>query len=449
MSDAPKPSIRTDIAQLFVDRPLHVFIVACVLFCCLLALCWVGDVHAACSSDPAIIADAGCADEGLAAAASYAAANAYLPAAKENGYTTAVVCNAETSGSSVSVPIKWTAEACNGPQVRAYSRSFDGGLCANRSTQTGWLVDDLGAKCYQGCTYAYDPSSQGFSPSGNTCASTGKDPPPKLDSDGDGVPDDSDAFPNDPSESTDSDGDGIGDNGDTAPDDADNGADGGSGNESDNTASGGGTCDAPPSCSGDGIACNALYQQWRTRCAVEGQGGKVTGNPGDCRAPYTCEGNPTGCAQIAVQRASLCQGTGTETGPGGAVSGGGNCSQPYACTGDAIGCAQLRQAWVADCRVKSLFDGDGDDDNGTDRNPSDFIGVSDSPNTSLLDAGGWLGSRSCPALNDAAFSGLGTSVATGIRALCDGASALAAFVLVLAYLHASWIIGRSVTGGGA
>ncbi|MCC8582203.1 hypothetical protein LN482_01655, partial [Xanthomonas euvesicatoria pv. euvesicatoria] len=235
---------------------------------------------------------------------------------------------------------------------------------------------------------------------------------------------------------------------DTAPDDADNGADGGTGNETDNTASGGGTCDAAPACSGDGIACNSLYQQWRTRCAVEGQGGKVTGNPGDCKSSYTCEGNPTGCAQIAVQRASLCQGTGTETGPAGAVSGGGNCSQPYACTGDAIGCAQLRQAWVADCRVKSLFDGDGDDDQ-EDRDPSDFIGVSDSPNTSLLDAGGWLGSRSCPALNDAAFSGLGTSVATGIRALCDGASALAAFVLVLAYLHASWIIGRSVTGGGA
>ena len=38
------------------------------------------------------------------------------------------------------------------------------------------------------------------------------------DTDGDGVVDDSDAFPNDPSESSDSDGDGVGDNSDRCPD---------------------------------------------------------------------------------------------------------------------------------------------------------------------------------------------------------------------------------------
>ena len=38
-----------------------------------------------------------------------------------------------------------------------------------------------------------------------------------LDSDGDGVGDNSDAFPNDVSESSDSDGDGVGDNSDAFP----------------------------------------------------------------------------------------------------------------------------------------------------------------------------------------------------------------------------------------
>ncbi len=46
-----------------------------------------------------------------------------------------------------------------------------------------------------------------------------------LDSDGDGVPDDSDAFPSDPSEWLDSDGDGVGDNGDAFPNDSTESAD--------------------------------------------------------------------------------------------------------------------------------------------------------------------------------------------------------------------------------
>ena len=40
-----------------------------------------------------------------------------------------------------------------------------------------------------------------------------------MDSDGDGVGDNADAFPNDPSETMDSDGDGVGDNGDAFPND--------------------------------------------------------------------------------------------------------------------------------------------------------------------------------------------------------------------------------------
>ena len=41
----------------------------------------------------------------------------------------------------------------------------------------------------------------------------------EIDSDGDGVPDESDAFPSDPNETTDTDGDGVGDNADAFPSD--------------------------------------------------------------------------------------------------------------------------------------------------------------------------------------------------------------------------------------
>ena len=41
-----------------------------------------------------------------------------------------------------------------------------------------------------------------------------------------------------------------------------------------NTDSGGTDCNAPPSCSGDGVLCNVDFQNWKTRCAIE-----TTGKP--------------------------------------------------------------------------------------------------------------------------------------------------------------------------
>jgi len=84
---------------------------------------------------------------------------------------------------------------------------------------------------------------------------------PAVDYDNDGIHDDDDADPADPQDSNDD----------------------GEGDESDNTASGGVTCQTAPACSGDGIACATLYQQWKTRCAVENLEIKVTvggGGPG-------------------------------------------------------------------------------------------------------------------------------------------------------------------------
>ena len=64
------------------------------------------------------------------------------------------------------------------------------------------------------------------------------DTPP--DSDGDGVADDDDAFPDDPDESVDTDGDGVGDNGDNCPESENAG-------QEDSDANGAGdACDAMP-----------------------------------------------------------------------------------------------------------------------------------------------------------------------------------------------------------
>ena len=60
-------------------------------------------------------------------------------------------------------------------------------------------------------------------------------PTAPVDSDGDGVPDTTDAFPNDATESVDTDGDGVGDNADAFPNDATETADTDSDGVGDNT----------------------------------------------------------------------------------------------------------------------------------------------------------------------------------------------------------------------
>ena len=157
--------------------------------------------------------------------------------------------------------------------------------CSSRADEYGWSPPGGvagGNVCSQGCTYTYvlDASGNFFSPTGSVCTTTDA-PEPVIDTDGDGVPDEDDAFPNDPNESSDSDGDGIGDNADFSPNDPTDGSDTpgeeDGDDEGDNTASGGGDCKAPPSCKGDGIQCNQLFQQWQIRCS----GATVTGDPGE------------------------------------------------------------------------------------------------------------------------------------------------------------------------
>lgn len=157
--------------------------------------------------------------------------------------------------------------------------------CSTRPPVTGLyqdedpLTDDR--YCDNGCEISpiFDTSTSttSWQPTGDTCTASPDTPPTIPDADGDGTPDPDDAFPNDPAEDTDTDGDGVGDNNDFAPEDDTNGDDDGQGNESDNSASGGGTCAAPPACTGDGIACATLFQQWQTRCAVERLGSQLGG----------------------------------------------------------------------------------------------------------------------------------------------------------------------------
>jgi hypothetical protein len=100
---------------------------------------------------------------------------------------------------------------------------------------------------------------------------------PPSDIDGDGIPDledgdmDGDGVNN--GSDDDSDGDGILNEDDPTPDgDLDGGTDDevvDEEEESENEVSGGGSCDAAPTCSGDEAACAVVLQSWETRCAVD------------------------------------------------------------------------------------------------------------------------------------------------------------------------------------
>jgi len=153
--------------------------------------------------------------------------------------------------------------------------------------------------CAGGCRYSGTPGYRGTYPNGNlfyTYTKVNNDPCSpdedifndenpdettpediKQDADGDGVKDGEDVCPNDPTntcnlpdDSKDSDGDGIPDYKDPYPNDATNGKGDGNGSGDGNSSSGGGDCVTPPSCAGDPIQCNILFQSWAHRCGKTG-----------------------------------------------------------------------------------------------------------------------------------------------------------------------------------
>lgn len=291
--------------------------------------------------------------------------------------------------------------------------------CATRPEEHAWSPPGGiagGNVCYQGCTYTYvldAAAGNFFAPTGTTCTTTDA-PEPSIDTDGDGVPDDEDAFPEDPNESQDSDGDGIGDNADHSPDDADNGEDDGEGNESDNTATGGGDCNAPPACKGDGIACNTNYQVWKHRCETWGT---VTGDPTVCNAAYSCVGNPHQCAQIALLRKTACSN---------ALTGNIDADGDGFGIGDKSNLAAIKDAVTADS-----------------------VDVGDAPDMPWVDGEGegvdWssgLGGGSCPApiTRTVSLAGHSATVEFSFGPICEFSLLIQAIVLTGAAIVSAYII---------
>lgn len=281
--------------------------------------------------------------------------------------------------------------------------------CLSRSEQTNWAVDGDPATddqvCYQGCMYGsyYDPSVGNYystlnSDTGHwygTCTTGDPQPtecpasgPCSPDADGDGVPDENDAFPNDPGEDTDSDGDGVGDNGDNAPGDATNGADHGTGNETDNTSTGGGNCATPPQSSGDGIAAQVAFQAWKIRCAIENvtDGNKL-------RTSSTTTGSGDGTGDHYDQN---------DNGTPDYLEGQDDT--------DVAGQYQPGSAWASD---------DG---------------------SLNLDSNGYGFSRSCPAPPTITLRG--TSHTLNVDGMCELGEIIAALVLVMAFAHAAWVVAQ-------
>lgn len=254
------------------------------------------------------------------------------------------------------------------------------------------------AICYKGCEFAL-PAGQttvptyqvdgvtwslvdGFTPLGSYCVASDAAVPP-TDTDGDGVSDALDAFPNDPNETADADGDGVGDNADFSPEDPTDGQDGpgeeDGDDEGDNQASGGGTCGAAPTCSGDGIQCAQLFQMWKLRCQGTAQG-NVQGDPQNCSAGITVTSpDPVANAQLLTLRKIAC---GSGGAPGGSV-------------GDA------NNNGVADVLEGAGTTADGGDDDEVTR-----FGLGINPD--LLDQDNIFGGGSCPTIPS--FPIMGTMV---------------------------------------
>lgn len=311
------------------------------------------------------------ADEGLA----YDACNqngaqwvAVNPSGRRNPVCTKNGNAYDLSGESLIGPGQWS--------VSNLGKYYFTAGCVVRADEYGWMppggtVGEV--VCHNGCAYGYvlDASGNFYSPTGAVCR-TADVPPPSIDTDGDGVPDEDDAFPNDPNESADSDGDGIGDNADFSPNDPTDGADEpgeeDGDDEGDNTASGGGDCKAPPSCKGDGIQCNQLFQQWQIRCS----GATVTGDPTNCSAGYSCSGDSVQCASVALLRKTACS-VSDDGGTGGTP-------------GDANGNG-----------VADVLEGSGSGDTGDPGESDNVTRFGIGVDASLLDQENIFGGGSCPA----------------------------------------------------
>ena len=302
--------------------------------------------------------------------------------------------------------------------------------CSDRPTMWGWNTHGDGAACVNGCEYitALDPNHEppfGIAPSGSQCQATDDNAPvdAQADSDGDGEPDVTDDFPDDPNETDDTDGDGVGDNADTQPEDPNNGQDGtgpndddgdpqtGPGNESDNVAAGGGTCAAPPTCSGDGIQCAQLYQMWKLNC----KSAVVTGDPTVCQASYTCTGDSAQCAQVGLLRVAACKDP---------IGG----DEPGDAPGDANGNG------IPDELEGAVAEVPGEDP---------VLGESSGAGWGAVDTDGWLGGGSCPGLPPVTIGGHSYNLD---ELPCQQGELIGWAIYLFFITAAGFVIGRAASG---
>jgi hypothetical protein len=300
--------------------------------------------------------------------------------------------------------------------------------CSTRSGETvpgalvaGTLYCDRGCELITGGPAGQPPNQfSGFAPTGNSCTigngcPNGLTPsptnpaicsPPNPDLDGDGVPNDQDAFPDDPTEQYDSDGDGVGNNGDLKPNDPNNGADNGTGNESDNRSSGGANCKTPPNSSGDAILSQIAYQTWATRCQAEKLTGSVSGDATNCNASYTCTGDSVQCTQVALLRKNACNTESTTSDPN---------AQP---------------SWTNVTNPGISTTGD----------PTEVPNKTEFINLSVIDQSGILSNRSCPTLGTIEMGQFGSYSLDSYPWTCDILLITKAIIILMAAFTALRIL---------
>lgn len=186
-------------------------------------------------------------------------------------------------------------------------------------------------------------------------------------------------------------------------------------------ASGGGSCNAAPACGGDPIDCAQLWQQWKTRCAIE--------------VPENATGR------------SCSNGVATSL----------NCSNM-----DPARCLELQVATEAACSLAKIAanDGEGGDDGGVDTDgmgdPNDFgdsgISAADAwmpdgegpggNGSSSFDTSGFLSGRSCPVMP--VVDVMGTTIDFNFPQLCWFMGIGANLVLLFAALASIKIVSRVI-----
>jgi len=239
-----------------------------------------------------------------------------------------------------------------------------------------------------------------------------------LDTDGDGVEDSLDAFPNDPNETLDSDGDGVGDNADPSPYDP--------------TVGGGGTGGGGGTTSGDfdGSTGDVTDPSTQPDDPINTTGADTAS--GSCAVEPVCSGSATDCAILLQIWKSNCKvedaigSTEDDT-----VSGGGNCSTPPVCTGDIIQCSILENDWHARCDAlnedQTFLDDFSDYDSGSET----VVDLNTQPTITTF-LGFTEQARTCPTPQNLSLSS--GSFEMPYDTFCNLASGLSPLIIALAYL---------------